>query len=623
MASTSPQTESATGASSVRGAAPATKGPWWRGAIPPALRGYQPSWLRLDIIAGCTLAAVAIPETMGYASIAQVPVIAGLYTVIFPTVLFALFGSSKLLVVGADSATAAILAAGLASFSLTKLVPGSAQWLAMTSLAALIAGGMLVVARLLRLGFLGDFLSASVLVGFLSGVGVQVFSGQLPEMLGIPKPSGNWFQRMWGLISHLGDTNMLALAFALGTIVIILAFKRWAPVVPGAIVAVVLSIIISAALNLSQHGLDVVGHVPSGFPPIGLPSGVGWKDVPPLLGIAFSCFVLIIAQSAATSRSFAVRHGDRVDIDRDIVGLAAANLAAGLTGTFVVNGSPTKTQILDEQRGRTQVANLTMSAVVLIIVMFVTGLLTDMPKAVLGAIVFLIGVDLVDVKGLRELWTARRSEFVIAAVTGVVVFAWGVEQGIILAVLLSILEMVRRQYRPERFVIGMRSEGGPTYIAASPGTESLPGLLVFRYDADLFYANANRFFDDVSALMTSTPHPVRWLVLDCSAIPDVDYSAGNALKKLIAFVHANGAILALASVDPDLGHTLTQLGVRQLVHDDHVFPTVLDAASAFLQATGQSLEPLSATATTPTVAPATQGPDAAQAPGDRPAPSAP
>ena len=549
--------------------------------VPVALRGYQLSWLRPDLIAGLTLAAVAIPETMGYSSIARVPVIAGLYTIIFPTVVFALLGSSRLLVVGADSATAAILAAGLGAFSISTLVPESAQWLAMTSLVALVCGCMLALARLLRLGFLGDFLSASVLVGFLSGVGVQVLTGQLPEMLGIEKPSGVWLVRQWNLIMELGHTHPVSLALALGTIACILAFKRWAPAVPGAVVAVVVTSVLSATLDLSDHGVAVVGHVPSGFPPIGLPSGVGWSDIPPVIGIALSCFVLIIAQSAATARSFAVRHGDRVDTNRDIVGLSGANLMAGLSGTFVVNGSPTKTQILDGQHGRTQVANLTMAAVALTVVLFLTGLLTDMPIAVLGAIVFLIGIDLIDIKGFTLLWAARRSEFVIAVATGVVVFTVGVEQGIALAVVLSILEMVRRQYRPERFVVGVRSDGGPSYAPAVPGTESLPGLLVFRYDADLFFANANQFFDDVVALMESTPHPVRWLVLDCSAFPDVDYSAGNALKKLIAFVHERHAILALAAMDPELENTLTELSVRELVHVDHVFSTVADAVAAF------------------------------------------
>ena len=548
---------------------------------PPAFRGYQPSWLRTDIIAGLTLAAVAIPETMGYTSIAQVPVVTGLYTVIFPTLLFALFGSSRLLVVGADSATAAILSAGLAGLGIAGLTPNSPQWLALCSVTALVCGGFLILARLLRLGFLGDFLSSSVLIGFLTGVGIQVFAGQIPDMLGIPKGTGNWFQQQWWTITHVTDANLPTVAFAAGTLVIILGFKRFLPKVPGAIVAVIGSIAIASALDVAQDGVAEVGAVQGGFPPIGLPQGVDLSQVWLLVPVAFSCFVLIVAQSAATSRSFAMRHGQQVDVNRDIVGLSGANIAAGLSGTFVVNGSPTKTQILDEQKGRTQLANATMSLVVLVVVLFLTGLLTDMPKAVLGAIVFLIGIDLIDIAGLRRVWAARRSEFYIAALTGVVVFAIGVEQGIILAIVASIIEMIRRQYRPDRFVVGVATDGHPTYTKAVPGVQSLPGLLVFRYDADLFYANANQFSSDVQSLMLAAPDPVRWLVLDCSVIPDVDYSAGVALDGLISFVHSKGAVFALAGLDPDLNATLEQEGVLKLLHSDHFYPSVSDAVAAF------------------------------------------
>src|SRR4051795_2692519 len=350
------------------------------GFAPAWLRGYQATWLTGDVIAGGTLAAVAIPETMGYTSIAQTPIVTGLYTVIFPTIVFALLGSSRLLVVGADSATAAILAAGLASASIAGVTPNSQLWLAYTSFAALLCGLLLFIARVFRLGFLGDFLSASVLIGFLTGVGIQVFSGQLPGMLGIPKGSGNWLQQQWHTITSIPQLSWTTLAFAAGAVAIIVGLKRFLPRVPGAIIAVVLSIIISAATNAQQHGVKVVGAVQGGFPPIGVPQGIDLHNLGAMVGIAFSCTVLIIAQSAATSRSFAMKHGQAVDVNRDIVGLAGANFAAGLTHTFVVNGSPTKTQILDEQKGRTQLANLTMSAVVLIVVLYFTRALADMPK---------------------------------------------------------------------------------------------------------------------------------------------------------------------------------------------------------------------------------------------------
>jgi len=548
--------------------------------VPTSLRGYQKSWLRTDLIAGVTLAAVAIPETMGYTSIAQTPIVTGLYTVIFPTLLFALLGSSRLLVVGADSATAAILAAGLATVSVAGLTPNSELWLAYTSFIALLCGAMLLVARVARLGFLGDFLSASVLIGFLTGVGVQVATGQLPDMLGIPKGAGNWLQQQWELITSLGSIQWLTFAFAVGTLAIILGFKKFLPVVPGAIVAVVLSIIISAAIDASSRGVAVVGAVQGGFPPIGLPQGIDLSTTAECVAIAFSCFILIIAQSAATSRSFAMRHGQKVDVNQDIVGLSGANFAAGLSGTFVVNGSPTKTQILDELKGRTQVANITMSAVVLVVVMFLTGLLADMPKAVLGAIVFLIGVDLVDYLGLKRVWRQRPAEGVIAVITAVVVCAVGVEQGIILAILMSIIWLIKRQYAPEAFV--MKSSGdSEVYANAKAGAETMPGLIVFRYDSELFYANANRFVDDVQEVFSSAPDPVRWLVIDCSSVTDIDYSAAISLKGLIDYVHANNAHFGIMGADPGLLKTMHDLGLTEDFTEDRIFNNFDDVVEAY------------------------------------------
>jgi high affinity sulfate transporter 1 len=548
---------------------------------PAWLGGYKSSWLPVDVVAGLTLAAVAIPECMGYTSIAQTPIATGLYTVIFPTILFALLGSSKLLVVGADSATAAILAAGLAGLGVVGLAPYSAEWVAWTSLTALVCGVLLVVARVLRLGFIGDFLSASVLIGFLTGVGIQVMGGQVPEMLGVPKGEGGWLSQQWDWIIHIPDADVPTVLFAAGTIGISLSFKRFAPRVPGAIVAVVLSIVISAWTNAAAHGVTVVGAVERGFPPIGLPTGVTWEDAVTVLGTAVSCFVLIIAQSAATSRSFAMRHGDGVDVNRDLVGLAGANLAAGLSGTFVVNGSPTKTEILDGQHGRTQVANLTMSATVLVVAMFATALLADMPKAVLAAIVFLIGVDLIDTLGMRRLAKRRRSEFVIALITAVVVITIGVEQGIVLAIVLSIVDLVRRQYTARDFLIRPEADGGVTYAEVVKGEQSLPGLVLFRYDAPLFYANANRFVDDVRAVIEAAPEPVRWMVLDAGTIDDVDYSAGLSLAGLLDYLDSRGITFALARADDALIRTLSLYGLLARIPPDHRFSTLEEALTAF------------------------------------------
>jgi high affinity sulfate transporter 1 len=550
--------------------------------VPAALRGYKREYLARDVIAGVTLSAIAIPEVLGYTSISQTPLVTGLYTIIFPTLVFALLGSSKLLVVGADSATAALLAAGLTGLGVSGLQPNTTEWVAYCSMVALITGGILVIARLFRLGFLGDFLSASVLIGFLTGVGVQVLSGQIPEILGVPKGTGNWVQQQIGWIKEIPDIHWETFAFGITTIAIILLFKRFAPKIPGAVVAVVLLIIVSTVTDAAAHGVTVVGAVPDGFPsPLGIPQGINSDYLAGLIGIAVSCFVLIVAQSAATSRSFAMKHGDKVDVNRDIVGLSGSNLAAGLTGTFVVNGSPTKTQILDGQGGRSQVANMTMAAVALLFTMYFTSVLTNMPKAVLAGIVFLIGFDLIDMVGLRRIAARRKDEFVIALVTAVVVCAVGVEQGIILAIVVSILDIIRRQYQPKDFVVGTTDLEHPTFQKAVPGVQSEPGLVVFRYDAQLFYANANSFVDDVQSVVEAAPDRVRWLVVDASTLDDVDYSAGLALEGLLNYLDHHEIVVALARADSGLIETLRVYGLSSRFPADRQFANLDDAVDAF------------------------------------------
>jgi MFS superfamily sulfate permease-like transporter len=391
-------------------------------------------------------------------------------------------------------------------------------------------------------------------------------------MLGVSKPPGTWFEQLWHTAGAVPQANLPTVAFAVGTLLCIYGFRRFLPAIPGAIVAVVLAGVVSAVTVASGHGVAVVGEVAGGFPPLGIPAGLAWGDVPRAASIAFACFVIIVAQSAATSRSFAARHGQQVDVDRDLLGLGGANLVAGLTGTFVVNGSPTKTEILDDQKGHTQMANAVMSLIALVFVLVAARLLAPMPTAVLAAIVFAIGVGLVDIRGLQRIRGRRFSEFVIALVTAVVVFAVGVEQGIVLAVVLSLLEIIRRAYRPSDFVIGKGSHGQRVYEPAEPGSQSLPGLVIFRFDAQLFYANANRFVDDVKAVVDGAPDPVHWLVLDCSAIDDIDYSAGIALTQLVQFVHQSGAHFGIVRADARLLETLRVYGVLDTFSGDRVFP---------------------------------------------------
>ncbi|OLT46289.1 sulfate transporter [Gordonia sp. CNJ-863] len=556
--------------------------------VPPALRGYRLAWLRADIMAGVTLAAVAIPECMGYSSIAHVPVEAGLYTIILPTIAFALFGASRLLVVGADSATAALLASGIAGIGVVGVEPDSQQWLAWASLIALVTGVFLALARILRLGFLADFLSSAVLVGFLAGTGVTVIIGQIPGMLGVHRTEGWVWERCAAIVAGLGSIDWASSAFTAAVVCVLLISRRTVPRLPAAFMLVVASIALVAVFGWDDD-LPVVGNLHGTLPDLGLPTGLGWDAVPKAATVAFGCTVVILAQSAGTARGLAHSHGETTDVNRDIVGLSAANIVAGLGSTFVVNGSPTKTQFLDEQRGRTQVANLTMAASALVAVVFLGSALAYLPHAVLSSIVFLVAIDLIDVHSFRRLWKIRRVEFGIAVLTAIVVVVFGVQDGILTAMVVSLLEIIRRQYRPERFVVGVSDHGRTReYRPARPGQQSLPGLIVFRYDADLFYANVNRFSDDVMALVESAPDPVRWLVLDCTVISYVDYSATGVLDNLVAFVHSRGAHFVLAGVDPELEHVLRTEGLLEDFDPAHVFPTVGAAVRAFETANSRS-----------------------------------
>ncbi|HEX2587331.1 MAG TPA: SulP family inorganic anion transporter [Gaiellales bacterium] len=529
-----------------------------------SIRPYQRAWLSQDMLAGITLAALAIPEVMGYTKIAGTPVITGLYTILIPVVAFAILGSSRHLVVGGDSATAAIMYAGIAGLGIAGVEPGSDRWLAIASLSALICSVLLVVARVARLGLLANFISRTVLVGFLTGVGIQVALGQLGGMLGTPAPhvsaqrvSGTLI-KAWDTLTQLGQASGATVAVSAAVLAVLVVFDRWVKAVPGGLVAVVGAIVVSWAADLQSHGVSTLGAVPSGLPHIGLPPGVGWNTAESLFATAGSMFLVILAQSAATSRAYAVKYRERFSEDDDLLGLSAANLAAGLSGTFVVNGSPTKTEMVDEAHGRTQVAQLTMAAVVAVVLLFLTRPLQYLPNAVLSSVVFLIGIKLIDIRTMREIWRLRRDEFVVAAVTTVTVVILGVEQGIVLAIVLSLVLHVRRHYAPH-----------------DVWSEPEPGLVVYRFGVGLFYANTERLQDEIIALV-DVPHPPAWLVLQADAMDDVDYTGGKALLDLQDQLQSRGIVLAVAQATDHLAHELDRFGITA-----PRFATVAAARDAF------------------------------------------
>jgi SulP family sulfate permease len=547
----------------------------------PILQGVLPikaSQIPLELIAGLTLAALAIPEVMGYTKISGTPVITGLYTILIPMALFALFGSSRHLVVGADSATAAILAAGLVGLAAT----GSDEYVALAAVLALMAAAFLILARIIGLGFMADFLSRTVLIGFLTGVGIQVALGEISGMLGLKGGGHGTLQKIMNDIQQIEQVNFYSLAIAITVLVVIVGSKKLSKKIPGALIAVIGAIVTSWALNLEAH-VHILGSVPSGLPHLGLPQvDWNWGLIGKLVPIAFAMFVVILAQSAATSRAYAARYNERFSENTDLIGLGLANIGAGLSGTFVVNGSPTKTQMVDSAGGRSQVSLLITTGIVLLVLLFLTGPLAYMPEAVLSAVVFLIGIDLIDVKGMRSIFTQRRSEFWVALITTMMVVFVGVEQGILLAMALSLVDHTRRGYHPKNAVLVPNAAG--TWLAqpVASMSQAAPGLLIYRFTHSMYYANSQLLTEEITSLANKATPPLRWFCIDASAVDDVDFSAAETLRALHGILEEAGIRLVVAQVMDDI-KAESRYELDQLFGKDAFFDTLGDVMNAYRQ----------------------------------------
>jgi sulfate permease, SulP family len=525
-----------------------------------------------DLIAGVNLASINIPQVLGYARIAGMPVVTGLYTVLLPLLAFAVLGSSRHLVVAADSATAAIFYGSLSHIA----APGGPQYVALVGMVALLCAGWLLIARIFRLGFLADFLSRTVLTGFLAGVGLQVAIAMLSDMVGIATPSRFALVKVWEVAQGLPQLNLPTLELAAVVAAAILLGDRFAPRLPLALIAVGVTIAASAVYQFSARGIAVIGPVPGGLPSIALPR-VAWKDLIELLPVSASCFVMIIAQSAATARGFALRYYENVDEDADILGLSAANAVAALSGTFVVNGSPTQTAMAARTGARSQIAQLVLAAVVVLVLLFLTDPLQYLPRCVLAAIVFTIAVGMIDVKLLIAIRRESPGEFYLAIITAAAVVGLGVEQGILLAIALSLFRHVRHSYRPHTAMLVPDATGQWVPLPATPGNVTEPGLIVYRFGADLFYANQNLFNDDVRALIAHAPTPVRWFVVDAGAITDVDYSAAQSIRGLIEDLRRGNVAMIFGRVSPYLRQDLDRHRLTDALGAGQIFTTLHEA----------------------------------------------
>ncbi len=528
-----------------------------------------------DALAGFQLAAMNIPQALGYTKIAGTPVITGFYTLLLPLLAFATFGSSRYLVVSADSATAAILAGGLGDMA--RLA--SPRYVELAGLVALLTAGLLLLARFLRLGFLADFLSQTVLVGFLTGVGFQVGIAVLGEMLGMEVQSRRTIGQLFEVIRSLSRVHLLSASLSVAVLAIVVGLRRVAPKLPGSLIAVVGAIAASAGWDFAKHGVATIGPVTGGLPHLTLPP-LTWRETLALLPVTVSCLVMIVAQSAATARFYAARHRQHLDEDADLLGLSAANAAAAITGTFVVDGSPTQTAMVESSGGQSQLAQVSTAVIVALVLLFLTRPLQYLPRCVLGAIVFGIAIRLVDMRSLRDIQRESPGEFALALLTAAVVVLVGVEQGIVIAMVLSLLRIVKHSYRPQTGVIVAGKDGAWELHPIASGESTGPGVVLYRFGAALFYANVGRFATEVRDLIGKGSLKVRWFIVDAEAIPNIDYTAAVAVRELEKELVENGVELAFARVAPSLHADLVRHRVLDVTGPPRIFARLHEALAA-------------------------------------------
>ena len=546
------------------------------------LRKFERAGAARDVLAGVVLAAMDIPQVLGYSKIAGMPVVTGLYSLMLPLVAFAAFGSSRYLLVAADSATAAIFAGGVSGMA----TPSGARYVALAGIVALFTAVLLLLARLLRLGFIADFLSRTVLVGFLAGVGFQVGISVLSEMVGVPVDSRRPVVQLWEVLRGLPQAHWPTVALSVLVLGFVLVLRRFAPKLPGALVAVVAAIAASTIWNFAGHGISTIGPVSAGLPHLGFMSlltlrSMSWQEAQQLITVSASCAVMILTQSAATSRIFAAKHNQEVNENNDLFGLSAANATAALSGGFVVNGSPTQTAMMEDAGGQSQLAQVATAAVVALVLLFLTRPLQYLPTCVLGVLVFMVALRLIDLKALSDIRAESPQEHALAVMTAAVVVLVGVEQGIVLAMVVSLLRIVQHSYHPHSGVLIADGSGTWKLVKVAPGVVTEPGLVLYRFGAALFYANAGRFLEEVSAVVQPMPSAVRWVVVDAEAMTHVDYSAARVVIALKNNLTEAGVELAFARLPWDLRAEFDRHHLTEAIGEDHIFNRLHDAITAF------------------------------------------
>ncbi|SUA04189.1 sulfate ABC transporter [Mycolicibacterium fortuitum] len=539
--------------------------------------GYQRSWLRGDVLAGVTVAAYLVPQVMAYATVAGLPPVAGLWAALVPMGVYALLGSSRQLSVGPESTTALMTATALAPL----VVGDPARYAAMAAMLALLVGAICLVAGLCGLGFLADLLSRPVLVGYMTGVAVIMISGQLDKVSGVEVTGDEFVDQIRSFASGLGSVHVPTVVLSAAVLALLLLLYRIAPRFPGPLVAVLAATAVVWLFSLDDKGIRVVGGIPAGLPVPTLPP-VAMTELLALAIPAAGIAVVAFSDNALTARTFAARKGDTIDASAELRALGICNLTTGVTQGFPVSSSGSRTALGDTVGSRTQLYSLVMLATVLLVMLAGRDLLEHFPMAALGALVVYAALRLIDVAEFRRLARFRRSELFLAVATTVAVLGFGVLYGVLVAIALSLMDTLRRIARPHDSVLGyVPGVAGMHDVDDYPDARPVPGLVVYRYDAPLFFANAENFRERALAAVEAADGPVAWFVLNAEAQVDPDLTAVDALEQLRRDLTARGIVFAMARVKSDLRDDLVAAGFIDRVGADRIFPTLPTAVEAF------------------------------------------
>ena len=548
------------------------------------LTNYRLSWLRSDVIAGVVLTTLLVPQGMAYAELAGLPAITGLYTSILCLIGYALFGPSRILVLGPDSSLGPMIAATILPIIGSGGNPEKA--IALASMMALIVGAFMILAGIAKLGFIADLLSKPTQIGYMNGLALTILVGQLPKLFGFSTDANGLIHEVHAFIHGVSSGEAVGAAVAIGivSLALMLALSRWLPRVPGVLVAVVVAIAAASVFDLASHGVSLVGKLPKGFPPLTVPSPV--SDLPLLVAGALGIVLVALADTISTASAFAARTGQEVDGNGEMIGIGAANVAAGFFQGFPVSTSGSRTAVAEQSGAKTQVTGLVGAALIVLMLVLVPGLLKNLPNPTLAAVVIAASLSLADIPGVVRLWRQRRVECVLSIAAFLGVALLGVLEGIAVAVGLSILNVFRRAWRPYETTLGrVPGLSGQHDRQLHPDAEQLPNLVIFRFDAPLFFANARTFRDDIRVLAAAEPRP-KWIVIAAEPITDVDTTAADMLAELDEELNAAGTSLVFAELKDPVRAKLERYELIGPLDPDHFFPTLDAAVEAFRDKTG-------------------------------------